>query len=155
MVELSAPRWKLTVRALSSRRKTAESRCWPECCCSWSVRRSKSILPVISVPSTRGLRTECQTSPDFVFVDALDGDFERGAAGGGGDEEAGVPGLAAAFGVEGGAVERDLPELCAVRRGVGIFLDEADVGDVCGELEDGRVVVEALGRSRRVGLRGH
>ena len=86
--------------------------------------------------------------PDFaglVFIDALDGDFERGAAGGGGDEDAGVPGLAAAFGVEGGAVERDLPELRVVRRGVGVLFDEADVGDASGELEDGRVVVEALG----------
>ena len=129
MVELSAPRWKLTVRALSSRRKTAESRCWPECCCSWSVRRAGSTAPVILVPVGQRLADEVPDLAGFVFFDALDGDLECGAAGRGGDEEAGVPGLAAAFGVEGGAVERDLPELCAVGGCVGIFLDEADVGD--------------------------
>ena len=144
MVELSAPRWKETVRALSSRRKTAESRCWPECCCSWSVRRADRLAGDLGA-FDEGLADGVPDLAGLVFVDALDGDFERGAAGGGGDEEAGVPGLAAAFGVEGGAVERDLPELRVVRRGVGIFFDEADVGDASGELEDGRVVVEALG----------
>ena len=41
----------------------------------------------------------------LVLFDALYGHFELGAAGGDGDEGAGVPGLAAALGIEGRLVE--------------------------------------------------
>ena len=80
----------------------------------------------------------------FVFDDALNGDLECSAAGRGGDEDAGVPGLAAAFRVEGGAVERELPDVRVVGGRFDFLRDEANVGDARGELEDGRVVVEAL-----------
>ncbi len=155
MVELSAPRWKRD----GARVELAEEDGGEQVLAGVLLLVVGTAGWIHGTADTgagrKGLADEVPDLSGFVFVNALDGDLERGAAGRGGDEQAGVPGLAAAFGVEGGAVERDLPELRAVRGGVGIFFDEADVGDARGELEDGGVVVEALGRSRRVGLRGH
>ncbi len=67
--------------------------------------------------------------------------FQTRAAGRGGDERAGVVGLAAAGGIEGAAVERDLPERSAASARA-----LADVGHRGGELgECGVGVIEALG----------
>ena len=51
----SAPRWKLTVWSPKSSSKTAESRCWPECCCMWSKRRVQSIAQATG-PAPRAAR---------------------------------------------------------------------------------------------------
>src|SRR5271165_7158051 len=75
-----------------------------------------------------------------VLLHAFDGDFEGGSVARGGGEEAGVVRLAAAGGVKGAAIERDLPDGDAV--GAGGF---ANVHDLRGKaLEEGVVVIEAV-----------
>ena len=87
------------------------------------------------------LRGEVPELALLVLFDVGDGGLQTRAAGGSGGEGAGVVRLASAGGVEGAAIERDLPQ----RRAAGARA-LADVGDGGGEVgECGVGVVEALG----------
>ena len=77
----------------------------------------------------------------LVFFDGVDGNVEGCARGGDGAEQAGVIGLAAAGGVEGGAVEGDLPD--GFTSGAG---ELTDIDNSSGERLEERIgVIEPFG----------
>ena len=62
MVEVSAPRWKLTVGALHACTNAADNTCWPVCCWMWSRRRAASISPATTWPDSSGERARARSS---------------------------------------------------------------------------------------------
>src|SRR5882724_9675198 len=77
------------------------------------------------------LRSEMPELALFILLDIDDGGFQPRATGSRGGERAGVVGLTSAGGVEGAAVERDLPHGCSA--GARALADVGDGGGEVGE----------------------